>query len=169
MIFSFNFSLIFSTVFDDLPDYHDSRFELRHHTCPEPRVKRAFPKTLSASPVFTGFSREPARKRPIDAGWRPMIIPGFAPASVRGRFARDVQGARRCHPSPAQPNKGVRRAAQVRAVSGFNISHRTALEGAVCVRASIRHPPSAIRHPPSTIRHLPSAFCLLRFGPAERV
>ena len=32
-----------------------------HHTYLEPRVKRAFPKTLPASPVFTGTSSLPPR------------------------------------------------------------------------------------------------------------
>ena len=41
------------------------------NTCPEPRVKRASPKGLPASPLFTRVSGLPARKRPIDAGFRP--------------------------------------------------------------------------------------------------
>ena len=43
----------------------------RQNTCPEPRVKWASPKGLPASPLFTRVSGLPARKRPIDAGFRP--------------------------------------------------------------------------------------------------
>ena len=38
--------------------------------CPEPRVKRAFPEGLPASPVFTGVPGRPAGKCPIDKGYR---------------------------------------------------------------------------------------------------
>ena len=73
---------------------------IRHHTCPESRVKRASPEplpasplftgvpgSLSASPVFTRVSGHPWLKRLFHAGWRPTVFPGFAPASVRGRFS----------------------------------------------------------------------------------
>ena len=38
----------------DLPQH-------RHHTCPKPRVKRASPEGLPASPVFMGVSSLPTR------------------------------------------------------------------------------------------------------------
>ena len=38
--------------------------------CPEPRVKRAFPEGLLASPVFTRVSGQLAGKCPIDKGYR---------------------------------------------------------------------------------------------------
>ena len=39
--------------------------------CPEPRVKRASPDTLLASPLFTGVSSLPIRQPSIYAGFRP--------------------------------------------------------------------------------------------------
>ena len=47
---------------------------IRRHTCPKPRVKRAFPKGLPASPLFTRVSGLPARKRPIDVGLRAVNL-----------------------------------------------------------------------------------------------
>ena len=53
------------------------------HTCPEPRVKRASPEHLPASPLFTGISGHAWLKRPFHAGLRPTFIPRFAPVSAR--------------------------------------------------------------------------------------
>ena len=56
-------------------------------TCPEPRVKRAFPEGLPASPVFTRVSGRPIYKlsiygRPRFAYPKTHYLPGF-PACCR--------------------------------------------------------------------------------------
>ena len=43
----------------------------RQNTCPEPRVKRAFPETLPASPLFTGVSSLPIFKPTVYVGFQP--------------------------------------------------------------------------------------------------
>ena len=60
-------------------DSRQPRHNIRHHTYPEPRVKRASPEGLPASPLFTGTSSHPWLKRPFHAGFRLTLIPRLRP------------------------------------------------------------------------------------------
>ena len=139
---------------------------IRHHTCPEPRVKRAFPKTLPASPVFTGTSSLPPRQPSIYAGFRPPMaetpisrgFPANAHSTVCARFsARSVfrQAFAVCGETAFLPHSQTKGSGappkSVRyPVSISAIAPRLKAQSASARSSAIRHPPSAIRHPPAT-------------------